>query len=254
MSYLFRARKYWRSILVFYIIFFFVSSCTPVKQTSSINNTSANEQRIQPIQNGMPDSEDAAPKKMSIAPEILKQYVGTYELASDFNVTVTLEGDRLITQAPGQDKIPVYAMSDTKFFYKVADATVEFFKDDKGIVSHLLILQDGRFESFAPNTGYKKGPLTGTWTATADGPDGNPLEVTYVFEALGKALIGTVRTRLGGGPFAEGKIDGDKISFVVRLDASTTIETTGTVSGDVINFTQRNGERVIQFTAKRVDE
>ena len=100
---------------------------------------------------------------------------------------------------------------------------------------------------------YKKEPavVDGTWTATADGPDGNPLEATYVFEALGNTLLGTVNTRFGCGPFSEGKIDGDKISFVVRT-AQYTIETTGTVSGDVINITNRNGERVNQFIAKRV--
>ncbi len=100
------------------------------------------------------------------------------------------------------------------------------------------------------NNKKKSSAVDGTWTATADGPDGNPLEATYEFEAIGKELFGTVSTRLGGGSFSEGKIDGDKISFVARY-GETTIEWNGTVFGDEINFTQRNGERVKQFTAKR---
>ena len=82
------------------------------------------------------------------------------------------------------------------------------------------------------------------------GPDGNPLEATYVFEARGDTLLGTVSTRMGGGPFNEGKIDGDKISFVVSY-GNTHIEWNGTVSGDEIYFTRQNGEKVDQFTAKR---
>ena len=231
-----------------------MSACTSAKQISSINDTSANRQRDQPIQNSMPDSEDPIPKEISIAPETMKQYVGTYKLTPDLNLMVTLEGGRLMFQSPGQDKIPVYAMSETKFSFEVADDILKFFKDDKGTVSHLVILQEG-IESAAPNTDYKKGPapLDGRWTGTSDGPDGNPLEVNYIFKAIGKMLYGRVYSRLGGGAFSDGKIDGDKISFVFRTDQFT-IETTGTVSGDVINITQRNGERVIQFIAKRVNE
>jgi dienelactone hydrolase len=210
----------------------------------------ANERQNQPLQNSMLDSEEAVPKEISVAPEILSQYAGTYELEPDFNITVTLEGGRLITQMPGQDKVHVYTMSETKFFNKVEDTTVEFFKDDKGAVSHLLI-----FETVAMKTGYKKAPaaIDGTWIGTVYGPDGNPYEATYVFEAIDKALLGTMHTMMGGLQFSEGKIDGDKISFVVSLGA-TTFEWNGTVSGDEINFTQRNGERVNQFTAKRVDK
>ena len=210
----------------------------------------ANERQNQPLQNSMLDSEDAVPKEISVAPEILSQYVGTYELEPDFNITVTLEGGRLITQMPGQDKVHVYTMSETKFFNKVEDTTVEFFKDDKGAVSHLLI-----FETFATKTDYKKEPaaIDGTWIGTIYGPDGNSLEATYVFDAIGKALLGTVKTIMGSFSFSEGKIDGDKISFVVSLGA-TTFEWNGTVSGDEINFTQRTGERVDQFTAKRVEK
>lgn len=207
----------------------------------------ANERQNQPLQNSMPDSEEAVPKEISVAPEILSQYAGTYELEPGFNITVTLEGGRLVTQMPGQDKVHVYTMSETKFFIKVEDTTVEFFKDDKGAVSHLLI-----FETVAMKTGYKKAPaaIDGTWIGTVYGPDGNPYEATYAFEAIDKALLGTVKTIMGSLSFSEGKIDGDKISFVVSL-GGTTYEWNGTVSGDEINFTQRNGDKENQFTVKR---
>ena len=253
MSYIFDTRKILHSIFVLYIIFIFMSACTSAKQTSSINDTSANEQRDQSIQNGMPDSEDSIPEETNIAPEILKQYVGTYKLTPDINLMVTLEGDRLMFQSPGQDKIPVYAMSETKFFFKKADDILEFFKDDTGTVSYLVVLQEG-VENFASSTKKRLAPVEGTWTTTADGPDGKPLEMIYVFEAFGNMLRGTVSTRLGTGRFTGGKIDGNKISYSIRVDQSTIIETTGTVSGDVIHITHRNGDVEKQFTAKRVDK
>ncbi len=194
-------------------------------------------------------------KETTLSADILSQYVGTYELQPGFDLVITLEGDQLISQATGQGKLPIFAETETKFFPKVIDATIEFFKDNKGAVSH-LILRQGRGETVARRDGYEKkpDPVDGTWTATVDGPDGKPVEVTYVFEGLGKTLLGTVNTRLGGGPFSEGKIDGNKISFVVRIDPSTTIETTGTVSGDVINIIQRKGNDVKEFTVKRVSK
>ena len=45
----------------------------------------------------------------------------------------------------------------------------------------------------------------------------------------------------------------NKISFVANTGQSI-IETTGTVSGDEIRFSQQNGDDVKQFTAKRVSE
>jgi CubicO group peptidase (beta-lactamase class C family) len=192
-------------------------------------------------------------KEVTVPTEILSKYVGTYVLQPGFDLVIALEGNQMITQATGQGKIPIFAESETKFFPKVMEASIEFFKDSKGAVSHLILHQGGS-ELAGRRAGYQKEatPVDGTWIGTVDGPDGKPSEVTYVFEGIGKTLIGTVNTSMGGGPFSEGKIDASKISFVVRLDQSTTIETTGTVSGDVINMTQKKGDETKQFTIKRV--
>lgn len=100
------------------------------------------------------------------------------------------------------------------------------------------------------NQAGDKKKFDGTWIGISTGPDGNPLEVMYVFETHGEVLRGTVITRLGGGPFAEGKIDGDKISFSVNTGQSI-IEWSGTVSGDVINMIQKNGNNVKKYILKR---
>jgi CubicO group peptidase (beta-lactamase class C family) len=80
---------------------------------------------------------------IKIDPKILDAYVGQYELRPDFIITMTKEGDSLMTQATGQPKFEIFPESETKFFLKVVDAQVTFVKDDKGVVTHLILHQGG---------------------------------------------------------------------------------------------------------------
>jgi len=82
-------------------------------------------------------------KEIAVSPAILEKYVGTYELMPNFDIVVTLEGSQLMSQATGQSKFPLFAESETKFFLKVVDAEVDFFKNDKGDVTHLILHQGG---------------------------------------------------------------------------------------------------------------
>lgn len=88
-------------------------------------------------------------KEIAVSPKILAQYTGTYELQPGFDLVITLEGDQLVSQATGQDKIPLFAESETKFFPKVMDAEIEFLKNDTGVVTHLMLHQ-GSAEIKAP--------------------------------------------------------------------------------------------------------
>jgi hypothetical protein len=47
-------------------------------------------------------------------------------------------------QATGQAKLPLFAESEAKFFLKIVDAQIEFFRDDKGEVTNLVLHQGGR--------------------------------------------------------------------------------------------------------------
>ncbi len=85
-----------------------------------------------------------ARKEISVAPAVLEKYVGDYELAPGFVITMTVENGQLMTQATGQPKFPLYAEAENKFFLKVVDAQVEFFKDETGKVSYLMLHQGGR--------------------------------------------------------------------------------------------------------------
>jgi CubicO group peptidase (beta-lactamase class C family) len=79
-----------------------------------------------------------------VDPKLYDAYVGQYQLAPTFILTVTREGDRLMTQATGQGKLELVPESDTKFFLKVVDAQITFVKDDSGKVTHLILHQGGR--------------------------------------------------------------------------------------------------------------
>jgi uncharacterized protein YneR len=82
--------------------------------------------------------------EINVTPEVLSRYVGEYKLAPGFILTVTVEGGRIFTQATGQEKVEVYAESETKFFLKVVEASIEFVKDDTGKFSKLILRQGGQ--------------------------------------------------------------------------------------------------------------
>lgn len=79
-----------------------------------------------------------------VDPSIYDRYVGKYELRPDFIMTVTREGNSLMTQATGQGKLEVFPESETRFFPKVMEATIAFEKDAAGKVVALVLTQGGR--------------------------------------------------------------------------------------------------------------
>jgi len=91
-----------------------------------------------------PDWRPVERTEIKVDPAVLARYVGTYQLAPNFALTFTLEGDQLMTQVTGQPKFPVFPESQTRFFLKIVDAEVEFFTDDKGQVSYLILHQGGQ--------------------------------------------------------------------------------------------------------------
>ena len=82
-------------------------------------------------------------REVPLDAKLLEAYVGEYQLAPTFSITVTREGNTLFIQATGQSKLPVYAESETEFFLKAVDAQITFVKGDRG-VSGLILHQNGR--------------------------------------------------------------------------------------------------------------
>ena len=100
--------------------------------------------KLADLQHGQSVVLSSEKKEISVAPAVLSKYVGTYELMPGFNIVMTLENGQLMTQATNQPKFPLFAQSDTKFFLKVVEAELEFFKDDKGEVTYFMLHQNGR--------------------------------------------------------------------------------------------------------------
>ena len=90
-----------------------------------------------------PDFRPVVRTAVDVDRTVLARYVGTYELTPDFSITFSLEGNQLMTQATNQPKFPVFPESQTKFFLKVVDAEVEFFPDDQGRATHMVLHQNG---------------------------------------------------------------------------------------------------------------
>jgi CubicO group peptidase (beta-lactamase class C family) len=93
---------------------------------------------------GQPYRVAVARTVVAVDPRTYDAYVGRYELTPTFILTVTREGDRLMTQATGQAKLEVFPESDTKFFLKVVDAQITFVRDGRGAVTHLILHQGGK--------------------------------------------------------------------------------------------------------------
>ena len=75
---------------------------------------------------------------------LLASYAGIYVMAPQFSLTVTFEAGKLMVQATGQQKIRVFAESETKFYYKVVDAQIRFVPAEDGRVNKLVLHQGGR--------------------------------------------------------------------------------------------------------------
>ena len=101
------------------------------------------------VEYGWPDYRPVVRTAVQVDPKILTQYAGSYELQKGFDLVVTLENGGLMTQATGQGKIPIYAESETKFFPIAMPAEIEFFKDEQGKVTYLILHQSGH-ETKAP--------------------------------------------------------------------------------------------------------
>ena len=82
-------------------------------------------------------------KEVEVAPEVLDAYAGTYRFSPEFAIVFTVEKGRLMAQATGQAKFPVFPESKSKFFWKVVDAQVSFERDAEGKVNACVLHQNG---------------------------------------------------------------------------------------------------------------
>lgn len=75
---------------------------------------------------------------------ILERYLGVYEIQPGFDIAITLEDNKLMSQATGQQKFQIFPESQTKFFLKVVDAQIEFIESDNGNFESFILYQGGQ--------------------------------------------------------------------------------------------------------------
>jgi hypothetical protein len=87
-------------------------------------------------------SSDATPPAVTVAPEVLSKYVGSYEFAFPENPTVmttfhvTLAGGQLFMDTEGKSKSPLTPVSESSFLAIGGFSRIEFVKNAEGNVTH----------------------------------------------------------------------------------------------------------------------
>jgi hypothetical protein len=103
--------------------------------------------------------------------------------------------------------------------------------------------------------------ISGNWKATADGPNG-AMERTFTFKVDGAKVTGeTTSTFVGKSTIADGKIDGDNITFTITADMQGNelkISYKGKINGKEMTLTSEvaggaGGGQPIEWKAKKVE-
>ncbi|MCS6992029.1 MAG: serine hydrolase [Chitinophagales bacterium] len=80
-------------------------------------------------------------KERPVTYEEVKDFLGTYELQKGFHLKVLWEEGKLWLQPTGQPRYELFAETDSRFFLKVVDATLEFHRNPSGKISQLTYTQ-----------------------------------------------------------------------------------------------------------------
>lgn len=101
-------------------------------------------QKLSAILFGEPYELPNARKPIAVSAAILDSYVGEYQLTANFSIKIAREGDGLTGEATGQDKIALFASSETEFYLTAVEAEIAFRKSPDGTVTGLVLKQGGR--------------------------------------------------------------------------------------------------------------
>jgi D-alanyl-D-alanine-carboxypeptidase/D-alanyl-D-alanine-endopeptidase len=83
-------------------------------------------------------------KLVAVDPKLFDRYAGRYQLAPNFVLTITREGEHLFVQASAQPKFELFAEGEKDYFLKAVDAQITFEVDTGGAVNRLVLHQAGR--------------------------------------------------------------------------------------------------------------
>jgi CubicO group peptidase (beta-lactamase class C family) len=101
-------------------------------------------ENINAILNDQPYDFPVERKEIDVDSSILKKYVGDYQLAPSFILTVSFENGQLFIQATGQGRSAMFAQKENFFFLKITDVQIEFIKNAEGKTERLILSQGGQ--------------------------------------------------------------------------------------------------------------
>jgi CubicO group peptidase (beta-lactamase class C family) len=82
-------------------------------------------------------------KQVGVPAKLLAEYVGKYS-SSSFGLTISVEGDHLLSTTPSGQTVALYPESQTHFFIKEFDGELEFVRDPQtNKIVHMRVLQNG---------------------------------------------------------------------------------------------------------------
>ena len=94
-------------------------------------------------------SEQSRPRTSTmVGPEVLQRYVGHYVSPFGPGLEVTSQDGRLFVQVVGQPQLEVYPETESRFFYRVISAQLEFVRE-RGVVTGLVLHQGGLEQKMA---------------------------------------------------------------------------------------------------------
>jgi CubicO group peptidase (beta-lactamase class C family) len=80
---------------------------------------------------------------IEVKPEVMRRYVGKYQLTPTFVFTVSIDDNKLMVGVTNQPTLQVFPRSETEWFYKVVDASLTFKLDATGRCTALELFQNG---------------------------------------------------------------------------------------------------------------
>lgn len=84
------------------------------------------------------------PNIVNVSVEILDNYIGVYQLAPEFKLTIARKENQLYAQATGQSQFKIFPSTEHEFFFKVVEASITFNTNEVGEVNSLTLHQGGR--------------------------------------------------------------------------------------------------------------
>jgi hypothetical protein len=90
------------------------------------------------------DVDNSERQEIRLEGATLDRYVGFYQLSEGAVMTISRDGDQLISRLTGQPSVRLYAESKTGFFAKVINAQISFIAGAFGMAESLVLHQNGR--------------------------------------------------------------------------------------------------------------